>query len=204
MRDGRSGALIMRGIGVALVCVGALMAGCSKEDPVATKQTDIREESQAFMDEPTKGSQPALLDISHNPAFFTAPAVEPQAGAVKHLDSLIKPILVQVFGDAKLIGEKGTETRLDGEVVLNTLYYAVRRYADQQDGIVLHDAFRAQGFSRSPRLGAKPTITSKFIAMSFTKSTSQGSYSIALYIMLEDQSLRVESYQLGSKYDRMM
>jgi hypothetical protein len=185
-----------------LVCQG--LSGCSKEDPAEATQTATGNAGEQSGLVQKNIIQPVIQHISDNPAFFSEQAIDPQAPAVKHLDSLIRPILIQVFGEAKLIEEKGSETRLDGEVVLNTLSYAVRRYADQQDGIVLHDAFRAQNFSRSPRLGAKPTVTNKFIAMSFTKSTSQGSYSIVLQINLLDQSLKVESYQLGSKYDRMM
>jgi hypothetical protein len=190
----------------ALVCVmffiSPVLSGCSKEGPAEATQTVSGNAGEQPGLVQKNIVQPIIQNISDNPAFFSAQEIEPQSPAVKHLDSLIRPSLVKLFGGAKLIGEKGTETRVDGEVVLNTLFYAVRRYADEKDGIDLHDALRARNFSRSPRLGAKPTVTNKFIAMSFTKSTSEGSYSIALQINLLDQSIKVESYQLGSKYDR--
>jgi hypothetical protein len=185
-----------------MVFIGLAVSGCSKEDP-AEAQPTVSKNTGVTSDPLQKNTvQPMIQNISDNPAFFSAQEIESQSPAVKHLDSLIRPSLVELFGGAKLIGEKGTETRVDGEVILNTLYYSVRRYADEKDGTDLHAALCARHFTPSVRLGAKPTITHRFIAMSFTLSTSEGSYSIVLQIDLTDQSCKVESYQLGSKYDR--
>ena len=181
-------------------CTGmALCCGCSKKEG----------------DEPTKYvSQAGLEKLSRNqgqvpkkesPAFFGFADSGAKAPAAQDLDSAIRPVLKKVFGDAKIIAEsKSPETQRDGEVVENRITYKVRQFMIPKDGETLHAALLAVHFGTSPRLGSKPTIWSGGAAMSLFKSTSQRSYSLVFNVDTRKQQIVVESYQLGSKYDRLM
>jgi len=126
-------------------------------------------------------------------------------GVVDDINSRITPVLNKVFGGARIIAQSSSsETKIDGEVVENRITYKVNKNLIPEDGNALHAAFREAGFSRSPRLGAKPTIWSGGAAMSFFESTSQRSYSFVINIDTRKQQIVVESYRLGSKYDRLM
>lgn len=121
------------------------------------------------------------------------------------MDGQIRPVLRKLFGDARLISESGApETKIDGEVVENKFTYAVNKILVPKDGELLHAALHAAHFGLSPRLGSKSTIWSGGAAMSLFKTTSQRSYSLVINVDTRKQQIVVESYRLGSKYDRLM
>lgn len=186
-----------------LVMIAALTAACGKKDEgPAQGQTGFPEPTASA---PVAG-QAGVASISDNPRFFTQQDLLPASDPVKDLDRLIRPILVKIFGGAKLTEQSDTPiTELDGEVILNSMKYTVRRLLDGPAGDELHQALKEDGhFSRTPCLGAKPVHGSKMVLMSFSKSTSLGGYSLVLGVDLVEQVIIIKSYKLGSKYDRLM
>lgn len=143
------------------------------------------------------------MDISDNPNFFTSAEKHSTSPAVKDLDGLIRLVLVKTFGGAKLVEVRDTpEKRLDGEVILTTMTYVVRRLLDGPAGDELHRALMAAGFARSPRIGAKPSHSRKAVVMSFHKTTSRAGYSLVFKLDLIQQKMEIQSYKL-SRSDRM-
>jgi hypothetical protein len=164
-------------------------------------------------DEPTKsGSQEGLAKLTQqaqqktvNSGFAAVRDNGGKAPEVKDLDEVLRPVLQKLYGDARIVAEsRSPETKVDGEVVENRITYAVSRTLAPNDGVALHAALRSAGFSTSPRLGAKPTIWSGGATMSLFKSTALRSYSLVVNIDSRKQQVTVESYKLGSKYDRLM
>ena len=166
-------------------------------------------------DEPTKyRSQAGLEKLSmqqrqaakkNNPVFNSSRESGAKAAEVRDLDSQIRPVLRKLFGDARLVSESGApETKRDGEIVENKFTYIVSKYLVPKDGESLHAALLAAHFSTSPRLGSKPTVWSGGAMMSLFKSTSLRSYSLVVNVDIRKQQIVVESYRLGSKYDRLM
>ena len=193
-------------LAVVLVSVVAIIFnGCGKkEGDEPTKYM-----SQAGLEKLTKQaaqkSGKGMGSFADNPRFLSFQDKPSSSDAVKDLDSVIRPVLVQLFGAAKLIEANDKPiTKIDKEVVLNSIKYVVRRRLVGSAGNELHAALLKAHFSTSPRLGSKPTITDKWALMSLFKSTSRGSYSLEIRIDVANQTIKVESYQLGSKYDRLM
>ena len=195
------------------VCLAAIFySGCGKkEGDEPTRNADQSELARMSQQQPQTSKKsadshkPVIGNISDNPAFFSASRQSLANDASKDLDGIIMPVLKKVFGDAKIVAElKSPETKIDGEVVENRITYVVRRLLTPQDGVPLHSAFLAAGFSTSPRLGSKPTIWSGGAGMSLFESTSRRSYSLVINVDTKKQQIVVESYKLGSKYDRLM
>ncbi len=201
---------------IIAVCIAAVLCGgCGKkEGKEGDEPTKTADQSQLAKMQPQQSQsskkasgqhQTTIKDISDNPAFYSAAEQSPASDTTKNLDSVISPVLKKVFGDAKFIAEsKSAETKLDGEVVENSITYVVKRLMVPQDGVELHTTLHSTGFGLSPRLGAKPTIWSGGAAMSLFKNTSHGSYSLVINVDTKKQQIVVESYKLGSKYDRLM
>ena len=185
----------------------AFLGGCRKKE--ADKSQPPPSQSQ-FAEEPTKQAkqkQPAIINISDNPAFFSATAISSKAAEVKDLDKLFRPVLTKLFGEVKLIEESlSSEKRLDGEVIENRMAYVVRLILTPQEGDNLHSSLKKAGFVSSPRLGSKPTHykSKSIVAMSLMKTTSLRGYSLVIKVDADKQRIEIESYKLGSKYDRMM
>ena len=140
-----------------------------------------------------------------NPAFDNSIEVEGKAPEVRDLDRIIVPVLKSLFGDARIISEsEKPETQKDGEVVENQFTYVVRKHMVPKDGESLHAALCAAHFGKSPRLGSKPTIWSGGALMSLFKTTRLRTYSLVIKLDPKKQQLIVESYRLGSRYDRLM
>jgi hypothetical protein len=195
---------------IPLCVVIILFSGCGKkQDDEPTKKADQSELAKIDKQQQTSKKsadthKPVIGNISDNPAFFSAANHAPANDTAKDIDSIIMPVLKKVFGDAKFVSEsKAPQTKVDGEVVENRLTYMVRQLLTPQDGTPLHSAFTAAGFKTSPRLGRKPTIWSHGATMSLFKSTSKRGYSFVINIDSDKQQIVVESYKLGSKYDRM-
>lgn len=190
---------------ISACLAGAFLSGCRKKE--ADKPQPPPSQAQ-FDDEPTKRNQPPknnVISISDNPAFFTASAINPKAPEAKDLDKLFRPVLVDVFGDAKLVEEsQAPQTKVDGEVVENRIVYVVRLILTPQEGNNLHSALKRVGFVSSPRLGSKPTIFSTGAIMSVMRTTSLRGYSLVIKVDSGKQKIEIESYKLGSKYDRLM
>lgn len=153
----------------------------------------------------SRSGNPVIMDISDNQNFYSAKAVAPANETIKDLDSMIEPVLKIFFGDVRLVGQNiKPSARPDGEVILETLQYSAKRWFGPEDAKPLHTAFHDVGFGLSPRLGSEPTKTNKFIMMSFFKSSRLKSYSLVVHMTISDQTILIQSYQLGSKYDRLM
>jgi len=140
-----------------------------------------------------------------NSKFLMAKNIQLKSDAAKALDALLRPALKKLFKDVKIISEGEMPPYREG--IIDTYKYVTKARITEQDGVPLHSLLSSgeYRFSPSVRLGTKPTVTSKWIAMSFIRYTGSGTnYSLALYIDLVAQVIRVESYELGSKYDRLM
>ncbi len=194
------------------VSISALIFyGCGKkQNDEPTKNADqsqlanmSKNQSQASK-KSTGQSKPTIGSISDNPAFSSESGRTLSNDISKDIDGIIMPVLKKAFGNAKIIAEsKAPETKIDGEVVENRITYVVKQLLTPQDGTPLHAAFTAAGFKTSPRLGRKPTIWSHGATMSLFRSTSKKGYSFVINIDSDKQQIVVESYKLGSKYDRM-
>jgi len=172
--------------------------GCSKN----TGDEPTKYQSQAGLEKLTMQGGQASPD---NPQFFSARNFTSETAVSKDIDSIIRPVLVKAFKEAKLISAKGPEApRRDGEVVEDRLTYSVRPILILSDGDKLHTAFRAAGFPTSPRLGSKPQHGRKNVMMTFFRSTSLRGYSFEMNVDIAKQQIDVMSYRLGSKYDRLM
>jgi hypothetical protein len=84
------------------------------------------------------------------------------------------------------------------------LRYVVRRLFDVKEGDALHAAFRGSQFSLSPRYGAKPQHGRTAVLMSFFKRVGPRAYSLGIRMDVEKQTIEVTSFELGTKYDRLM
>lgn len=170
-------------------------------------------------DEPTKyRSQEGLAKITqqqsamlkkgsaNNPRFLSAANLAPVSEEVKDLDAAIRPVLKNIFGDAKIVSEsKAPETKADGEVLENRFTYVAKQILNNENGVALHSALHAANFGLSPRLGSKPTTWSGGVVMSlFYTHSSRRPYSLVINVDTKKQQIVVESYKLGSKYDRLM
>ena len=190
----------------------AVLPGCGggeKQKPLGDEPTKYQ--SQAGLEQLShQAAQQAALQmgkgaVKENKGFKSALDLQAKAAEVKDLDALIRPVLKNVFGDARIISESsGPETRKDGEVIENKFSYALKRVVVPADGETLHAALRAKGFAASPRLGRKPTILSTGAMMSLMRTTSRRGYSLVIKVDSVKQRIEVESYKLGSKYDRLM
>lgn len=155
---------------------------------------------QGIVDEAT-----VVKNKPDNPKFITARNIQLKSDAAKALDALLRPALKKLFKDVKIISEGEMPKYREG--IIDTYKYVTKARITEQDGVPLHSLLSSSEYKFTPsvRLGTKPTVTSKWMAMSFTRYTGSGTnYSIALYIDLVEQVIRVESYELGSRYDRMM
>lgn len=189
------------------ITISVLIAlpGCGKKE--GDEPTKYR--SQAGLEkltmEAAKRQGTGMGSTALNLAFNSSRDSGARAAEVKDLDSAIRPILQRLFGDARIISEsKAAETQRDGEVVENRFTYVVSKIFIPKDGEALHAALHAAHFGLSPRLGSKPTIWSGGAGMSLFKTTSLRSYSLVINMDTKKQQIIVESYRLGSKYDRLM
>lgn len=150
------------------------------------------------------GDTTAAQNRPDNPKFLAAKNIKLKSAGAKDLDALLRPALKKLFKDVKIVSEG--EMPVHGEDIIYTYKYVTKARITKEDGVPLHNMLSGEyRFSPSVRLGTKPTITSKWMAMSFTRNTGSGTnYSISLYIDLVNQVIRVDSYQLNTKYDRMM
>ena len=175
----------------------------NKEGDEPTKymsQTGLEKLTYEAVDKASKQSEG-----KKNSNFFVSKEISGKSAEVRDLDSRIRPVLKKLFGDVKLVSESDTpETKIDGEIVENRFAYVASKSLVPKDGEPLHATLHAVGFRLSPRLGGKPTIWSGGAAMSLFKSTSLRSYSLVISIDTKKQQIVVESYRLGSKYDRLM
>ena len=189
-----------------VVFVAVFLSACGKKE--GDEPTKYR--SQVGLEKLTQQAQQSAGKAVKqgglaNPAFYTAADSGGRAPEVKDLDSAFRPVLQKLFGGARMISEsRVAETKVDGEVVENRFVYVVSRVLTADDGDTLHAALRAQHFGSSPRLGSKPTKWSGGAGMSLFKTTSLRSYSLVVNIDTRKQQIVVESYRLGSKYDRLM
>jgi len=192
----------------ACVVIGVLNGGCGKregDEPTKYASQEGLAKLTEQAQQATGRRDPAAGGASVNPAFLVSRGLSAKDPTAQDLDRIIRPVLKSIFGDAKIVAESpGPETRKDEEVIENRLTYAVQRVLAGKDGEALHAALRAAHFSTSTRLGSKPTIIKTFAAMSFFKTTPGRTYSLVFSIDAKKQQIVVESFQLGSKYDRLM
>ncbi|MFA5554430.1 MAG: hypothetical protein WCZ89_07035 [Phycisphaerae bacterium] len=189
-----------------IVCIFSVLifisTGCSKKKSDASG-TAAKPSEQTAVNQ--QQSSQTIQKISDNPGFFTVSAVSPKSAEVKDLDKLLRPILIELFEDAKLVEQSETpETRADGEVIKNKMVYVVRMILTPQEGDNLHAALTAKGFAASPRMGRKPLHYKSTVTMTVMKTTSLGGYSLNIIVDANKQQIEIISYQLGSKYDQML
>ena len=141
-----------------------------------------------------------ITHISDNPNYFKVQDNAPVSEQSKGLDAVIRPVLVKLFGGAKLVSENEPETeKRFVDDVINRTIYVVRRLMADEDVDDLHAAFVADNFGLSPRLGARP----QGCMMSLFKYANKVQYSLTITMDLQKQTIKVESHKLGSKYDRL-
>lgn len=196
-----------------VVCMGVVfLASCGNRYDEPTKHVsqeglaNMKEsQSNEMVKKASKQQKAGTGSIVANMAFGSSLGLGAKAPEAKDLDSVISPVLKNLFGDAKIVAESSkSETRKDGEVVENCIAYVVKKKLFPKDGEALHAALHSAGFGLSPRLGRKPTIWSHGAMMSLFKRTSFRSYSLVIKVDIKKQQIVVESYRLGSKYDRLM
>lgn len=191
-----------------LLCVLAVailfLTGCRSNKDDAAKQNDADTSSQTNSKSSKLFPVEGMTHISDNPKYFQSEDQKPISAQSKGLDAAIRPVLVKLFGGAKLIGEnEKTQENIHDTELLNSTTYVVRRLLALEDGDELHKALLDENFGISPRLGAKPQHGRKFVVMSLFKHTGGVQYSLVIMLNLEEQTITVKSYKLGSKYDRM-
>ncbi len=189
---------------ITVICIIAMtLSGCGKKDNFEPTRYQSQEGLARMTQEQSDKMAKKVTPTS--PRFLAAANIALVSEEVKDLDAVIKPVLKKLFGDAKIISEsKAPETQRDGEVVENRFTYMVGQILNSQNGVALHSALHAAGFGLSPRLGSKPTTWSGGVTMSLFKTTSRRSYSLVINVDTKKQQIVVESYKLGSKYDRLM
>lgn len=182
-----------------------MFSGCGKKEGDEPTKYASQDGLEQLTKQAQKTGATAAAGAISNPRFSSAKSVTPTNATAKDIDGIIRPVLVKFFGDARLISAKGPEApQRDGEVVEDRMIYSVKRIIKEGDGDSLHSAFRSAGFSTSPRLGSKPTHSRGNVYMSLFESTSQRSYSFVITVDTGKQQIEVQSYKLGSKYDRLM
>ena len=186
------------------ICLAiTIFNGCGKKE--GDEPTKYRSQTglEKLTQETSKNQSPTFK--KDNLAFNSSRDIQGKAAEVRDLDALIRPVLKKLFGDTRLVSESGApETKRDGEVIENKFTYIVSKSLIPKDGESLHAALLNAGFSTSPRLGSKPTIWSGGATMSLFESTSMRTYSLVINVDTRKQQIVVESYRLGSKYDRLM
>jgi len=179
-----------------------IAGGCSKKEP-GTPPAGEEQQSEAGSQQ-APSAEDTIQHISDNPRFFQVTDQALSSEPVRDLDSAIRPVLMKLFGGAKLVSESGKDTNTPGrDDVLNSMTYVVRRLLDKKDGDNLHQALLKTHFTKSPRYGAKPQHGHTKIIMSLFKTIETRPYSLGIQLDLTSQSIRVDSFQLGSKYDRL-
>ena len=182
-----------------------MLYGCGKKE--GDEPTKYR--SQAGLEKLSKQAAQKSTTVKSitrdNPKFNSSRDIKPESQALKNLDAVIRTVLIQQFGGAKIIAQNNVPVsdRAD-DLTLNSMQYVVRQMLNEDNVRALHAALKKANFDPNVRLGTKPTVLTSWAAMSFFKHTAGSTYSIALRIDFKKQIIKVESYKLGSKYDRMM
>ncbi|MCX5701365.1 MAG: hypothetical protein NTW64_00050 [Candidatus Omnitrophica bacterium] len=183
--------------------IATICSGCGKKE--GDEPTKYRSQEGLAKMTQQQSDMMKMSSVAKNPRFLVTSSLAPVSSEVKDLDAAIRPVLKNIFGNAKIVSEsKAPETKVDGEVVENRFIYVVNKVLVRQDGKALHTALHAAGFGLSPRLGSEPTTWTGGAMMSLFKSTSARSYSLVINMDTKKQQIVVESYRLGSKYDRLM
>jgi len=189
-----------------VLCIAMIIcSGCSKKE--GDEPTKYR--SQAGLEELTRQAAKQQGQgggsVADNPGFYSSRDAQGKVTEVRELDGALRPVLKIFFGDAKIISESDKpDIRPDAEVIENKFIYSVKKRMTMNDGFALHAALCAVHFSTSPRLGSKPSEWSGNVTMSLFTSTSRRPYSLVINVDTNKQQITVESYKLGSKYDRLM
>ncbi|MBE0602191.1 MAG: hypothetical protein IH611_00995 [Deltaproteobacteria bacterium] len=189
-------AIVALGLSLALIGCGSRKEG----EPTGHR-------SQAGLEEPTRkaaGQSLNRIEGRGNRRFAAATDIRPGRATARDLDGILRPVLIRQFHEAKLIAAQGPEApRKDGEVVEDRLLYAVREPLTGSAGDALHQALRDAGFAASPRLGKKPARSRGRVFMSVMRTTPRRGYSLVIIVDTDKQEIEVESYKLGSRYDRL-
>ncbi len=182
-----------------------IFLGCGKKEGDEPTKYMSQDGLEKLTREAAKKPSTAATTASNNTGFVSAKNITPQNTTAKDIDGVIRPVLKKLFSDARVISATGPEApQRDGEVVEDRIVYVVKRLLVDSDADSLHSALRAAGFGTSPRLGSKPTHARTKVLMSLFETTSQRSYSFVIIVDTAKQRIEVESYRLGSKYDRLM
>jgi hypothetical protein len=143
--------------------------------------------------------------ILPNLKFSSYREIKPASDALKNLDAVIRPVLIQQYGATKIIEQNNEPISEDeGDMTLNSMQYAVKGIMNEKNVEALHAALKRANFDPNVRLGTRPTITRNWAMMSFFAYSAGTSYSIVFKIDFNKQTITLKNYQLGSKYDRLM
>lgn len=177
-----------------------LFLGCSGGNAgnTNTEETTVTETKSA------PSGQEQIQDISDNPAFFSAVAIEPQTAEEKEIMELIVPVFEGQLKQVKLIEEHGPYTDGLYPDVKFTLTFISRKLFDSKDCDDLHALFLQNKFNPSPRLGKKPSHGNTVVAMSFFRTTKPPTvHSLSLRMDLLNAKIIVYVYKPNSPLDRM-
>jgi hypothetical protein len=197
---------------VALFIIFVIIAGCSGKkkqaasqagSPSKTNSAKPADKSSTAKKFPVEG----MTNISDNPGFFKAENKAAATEATARLDRVLRAKFKKVFSDVKLISDTGPDPDRPGKAdVLNCLTYVPRRLMDHKDADDLHTMLTTETdphFSTSPRYGSKPVHGGVFVMMSLTTVIDSVPYSLGIRMDLENQIIGVDSFQVGTKYDRL-
>jgi hypothetical protein len=195
----------MQKISMAVMGFLLLFTGCGGKAGDEPTKYQSQAGLEALTKQAAQNQAAESMGLADNPGFFSANNIIPSNATAKDIDGIIRPVLRKVFKDARLVSARGPEApKIDGEVVEDRLAYSVRAALTEKGGDDLHRAFRAAGFATSPRLGSKPTHSRGNVYMSLMRTTSLRGYSFVIVVDTGKQKIEIESYKLGSKYDRLM
>ncbi len=170
-----------------------VITGCDNKDKQASSKSSVNSQTRQ-----------TAMKISDNRDFFSKKEIIPKTPAAKDLDSVIKPILKNLFDDARIVTVNlDLRNPTPEDTVLDSLHYSVRRLLDIPAGDELYKELLANKFSPSPRLGSKPQHGKTCVYISVFKRTSKGQYSLIFILDTLKQSITVESFKLGTKYDQL-
>lgn len=198
-------------IAVLLLAAVIILNGCSdkkeKNSSGSSSDEPTKEMAKAVSRDKAassgngKFSVEGMTSISDNPKFFQVKEVTPVGDIPKDIDMIMRPILKDIFEEVKFVDSNNLPPYSEG--LATGVKFVVRRLIDSSDAIKVHDAMRAAGASRSPRIGAKPLVMRTYAGMSLFKSTTNKSYHLFIYMDFTSQSIWVAIFKPDPKADRI-
>jgi hypothetical protein len=200
-----------KAIAVLLLAAAIILNGCSdkkeKNSSGGSSDEPTKETAKAVSRDKTADSSKGkfaiegMTSISDNPKFFQVKEVTPNGDIAKDIDMIMRPILKELFEEVKFVDSNNLPPYSEG--MATGVKFVVRRLMDSSDAMRVHDAMRAAGATRSPRIGAKPLVMPKYAAMSLFKGSTNKSYHLCIYMDFVGQSIWVATFIPNAKADRI-